>query len=150
WNRGWTPAKFDQMDVFLQRGGGMLVFHSSTISDKAPEELARRIGLAAQPVTVKYLHAPMELKFVAPANHPITAGVTELRLLDEPYWSMIGETSRSTVLATTEQEGRSWPMIWTFEKGKGRVFGSIPGHYTWTLEDPLFQLITLRALAWAA
>ena len=41
-------------------------------------------------------------------------------------------------------------MMWTFQNGKGRVFASILGHYTWTLEDPLFRVIALRGLAWAA
>ena len=40
--------------------------------------------------------------------------------------------------------------MWTFQKGKGRVFASILGHYTWTLDDPLFRLLVLRGIAWAA
>ena len=36
------------------------------------------------------------------------------------------------------------------EAGKGRVFVSIPGHYTWTFDDPLFRLLILRGLAWTA
>jgi type 1 glutamine amidotransferase len=41
-------------------------------------------------------------------------------------------------------------MMWSFENGRGRVFASIPGHYTWTQDDPLFRLIVFRALAWVA
>lgn len=41
-------------------------------------------------------------------------------------------------------------MIWTRQAGKGRVFASIPGHYTWTLNDPVFRTILLRGIAWAA
>ena len=126
----------------------MLIFHSATISDKAPEELARRIGLAAQPERVKYLHAPITLNFVERAGHPITAGFKKLYLLDEPYWPMIGNTNDVQVLATAEQEGKEWPMIWTLERGPGRVFVSIPGHYTWTHDDPMFRILTARALAW--
>jgi type 1 glutamine amidotransferase len=40
--------------------------------------------------------------------------------------------------------------MWTFQKGKGRVFASILGHYTWTLDDSLFRLLVLRGIAWAA
>ena len=40
-------------------------------------------------------------------------------------------------------------MMWTFQAGKGRVFASIPSHYTWTLDDPLFRLLLLRGIAWA-
>jgi type 1 glutamine amidotransferase len=41
-------------------------------------------------------------------------------------------------------------MIWTLRKGRGRVFASIPGHYTWTFDDPLFRLLALRGIGWAA
>jgi type 1 glutamine amidotransferase len=30
------------------------------------------------------------------------------------------------------------------------VFVSIPGHYTWTFDDPLFRLLLLRGMAWSA
>jgi type 1 glutamine amidotransferase len=30
------------------------------------------------------------------------------------------------------------------------VFGSIPGHYNWTFDDPLYRVIVLRGIAWAS
>ena len=63
---------------------------------------------------------------------------------------MIGDTNKVEVLATAEEEGNQWPMLWTFQKGQGRVFGSILGHYSWTYDDPLFRILVLRGLAWAA
>ena len=33
---------------------------------------------------------------------------------------------------------------------KGRVFVSIPGHYSWSFDDPLFRLLLLRGVCWAA
>jgi hypothetical protein len=30
------------------------------------------------------------------------------------------------------------------------VFVSIPGHYTWSFDDPLFRVLLLRGMAWAA
>ena len=85
---------------------------------------------------------------------------------------MIGDVSRVNVLATIEEEGKSWPMIWTFrpsasgttvyssEKATltvwgdvhvpGRVFGCILGHYSWTFDDPIFRIVFLRGLAWTA
>jgi type 1 glutamine amidotransferase len=40
--------------------------------------------------------------------------------------------------------------LWARQTGKGRVFVSIPGHYTWTFDDPLFRLLLLRGIAWTA
>ena len=42
------------------------------------------------------------------------------------------------------------PLFWTLEPSKGRVFVSIPGHFAWTFDDPLFRLLLLRGIAWAA
>ena len=30
------------------------------------------------------------------------------------------------------------------------MFVSIPGHYAWTFDDPLFRLLLLRGIAWVA
>jgi putative heme-binding domain-containing protein len=151
WNHDWNAEQLQQIDEFLGRGGGLVLFHSATIADQEPEQLAQRIGLAAQPQRTKYLHCPFDLDFVAPTNHPITRGLPlKIHLVDEPYWPLIGDTNKVQVLATTEQEGKAWPMLWTFEKNGGRVFASIAGHYTWTLDDPLFRLLALRGMAWAA
>jgi putative heme-binding domain-containing protein len=151
WNHDWNTGRYQQLDRFLGRGGGVVLFHSATIADKEPEQLAERMGLASQPQRTKYLHTPLDLKIVAPPDHPLAVGLPrQIHFLDEPYWPMIGDATRIEVLATTNVEGEDRPMMWTFQKGPGRVFGSILGHYTWTHDDPLFRLMSLRGLAWAA
>jgi putative heme-binding domain-containing protein len=150
WNHNWSAERLRQLDDYQARGGGLVIFHSATIADKEPETLAERIGLASQSGPTKYLHSPFVLNFVAPASHPITRGFKQLNLLDEPYWPMIGDTNRIEILATAEMEGEPRPLLWTFQKGKGRVFASIPGHYSWTFDDPLFRVLALRGVAWAA
>ena len=30
------------------------------------------------------------------------------------------------------------------------MFVCIPGHFTWTFDDPLFRVLLLRGMAWAA
>jgi putative heme-binding domain-containing protein len=150
WNHDWNAERYQQLDDYQARGGGIAIFHSATIADTEPEKLAERIGLASQSGRTKYLHTPIALNFVALIHHDITRGFKQLNLLDEPYWPMIGDTNRIEVLATTDMDGEARPMIWTFQKGKGRVFASIMGHYTWTFDDPLFGILALRGLAWAA
>ncbi|HEV8544062.1 MAG TPA: ThuA domain-containing protein [Verrucomicrobiae bacterium] len=146
WNHDWSTGRLHQLDAFLERGGGLVVLHSGTIADKEPERLAERIGLAAQPVTSQYRHMPLTLNF---AKTPITLGLEKINLLDEPYWPLIGDTNRVQILATAEVDAAPRPLIWTYQQGKGRVFASIPSHYTWTWEDPLFRTVLLRGLAWA-
>ena len=151
WNHDWNPDRFRQLDDYLERGGGVLLFHSATIADKDPEQWAERIGLASQPQRTRYLHTPLDLLIVAAADHPLTVGLPRrIHFIDEPYWPMIGDPGRIEVLAAVNIEGRDEPMIWTLQKGKGRIFASILGHYTWTHEDPFFRVMALRGLAWAA
>ena len=73
-----------------------------------------------------------------------------LKLVDESYWKMAGSLPPDRVLATSKEDGKPQPQLWTMERGKGRVFVSIPGHYNWTFDDPLFRIILLRGIAWTA
>lgn len=175
WNHDWNEERYKQLDSFLAKGRGVVVLHSASVADQEPEKLAQRIGLAFQPGRSKYRHGPLELKFrsqesggrsqeseargqkaegrngqIAGSILRFTAGLTSFPFLDESYWPMIGDVNRVHVLATTEEEGKSWPMLWTFQPGKGRVFGCILGHYSWTFDDPICRLLIARGLAWTA
>lgn len=150
WNHDWSAGCFRDLDAFLARGGGVVAIHSALIADSNPEKLAERWGLAAQPVRTKYRHGPLELVFEMREANDITAGFIETPMVDETYWPMFGDASHIHVLATTVEEGQSRPMIWTYQRGNGRVFASIPGHYTQTLDDPWFRILLFRGIAWAA
>jgi len=150
WNHNWSAARYHQLDQYQQRGGGVVVLHAATIADKEPEQLALRIGLAAQPGPTKYLHTPLRLNFAKNSKDPILAGFADLDLLDEPYWPMFGDVGKINVLGSAEVDGQARPLIWTCQRAQGRVFASILGHYTWTLEDPVFRILLLRGISWAA
>jgi putative heme-binding domain-containing protein len=150
WNHDWSAERLAQVDAFLARGGGLVLIHAAVIADKDPETLAQRIGLSAQPGRTGYRHTPFELRLLD-RDHPITRGMPErLDLLDEPYWPLIGRPDDVHVLASAQVDGELRPLIWTREQGKGRIFASVLGHYTWTLNDPLFRIVLLRGIAWAA
>jgi type 1 glutamine amidotransferase len=151
WNHDWSPNRYAQLDKFQGRGGGVVALHSATIADREPEALAERLGLSAQPVRSKYRHTPINLQITTGTDHPIMRGFgKQVQFLDETYWPLIGDPSKVDVLATAEEEGQQHPMIWTYRRGKGRVFASILGHYAWTYEDPLFRVMLLRGIGWAS
>ena len=146
WNHDWSKERLLELTRYQARGGGLVLIHSAVIADQEPEMLAGIIGLAAQPGKTGYRHTPFELQFLP---HDLTRGFpTSLPFLDEPYWPMIGEPKSVQILATCEMEGQARPMVWTFEKGTARTFASIPGHYRWTLDDPYWRLLIVRAIAW--
>ena len=109
--------------------------------------LAERIGLASNATRLKYRHGPLELTF---ASHPITRGFDRARFVDESYWNMVGDPATISVLGSAREEGAARPLLWTCEKGAGRVFVNILGHYTWTFDDPLYRILLLRGMAWAS
>src|SRR5262249_39506963 len=68
----------------------------------------------------------------------------------ESYWMLTGDLPADRVLATQVEDKEPRPLFWTTEPSKGRVFVSIPGHYSWTFDDPLYRVLLLRGIAWAA
>lgn len=150
WNHDWSKDRYEELDHYMARGGGVVVIHAATIADKEPDLLAQRIGLAFKFGPAKYRHGPVTLD-IAASDSPITSGLKKLGLVDETYWGVTGEQSRIGLLATATEEGESRPILWTFEpESGGRVFASVIGHYSWTFDDPLFRAILLRGIAWSA
>jgi type 1 glutamine amidotransferase len=111
--------------------------------------LADRIGLAWQGGKSAFRHGPLEVDFTR-TKHPIARGFEKLQLVDESYWNLVGNPASVDVLGTGIEDGQPRPLFWAREAAKGRVFVSIPGHYTWTFDDPLFRVLILRGIAWTA
>jgi type 1 glutamine amidotransferase len=148
-NPAWTPEKAKELDAFQARGGGMVYLHFAVNGQRAPEQLAERIGLAWRDGS-KFRHGPVDLRFTRDARHPIVRNFTAVKFEDEAYWNLLGDLSKIQVLATSDEEGEARPLLWAYEHNQGRVFGSILGHYSWTFDDPLFRTLVLRGIAWTA
>jgi putative heme-binding domain-containing protein len=148
-NPAWDDAKAIELDSYLARGGGVVLIHYAVDGHQAAGALAGRIGLAWQGGKSAFRHGVLDLNFER-ANHPIARGLGKLRLVDESYWNLVGDPASIEVIATGVEDGVARPLLWTRQAGKGRVFVSIPGHFTWTFDDPLFRLILLRGIAWTA
>jgi putative heme-binding domain-containing protein len=147
-NPGWSKDKAAELDAFLDRGGGLVYIHFAIDGHQAPAELAHRIGLAWRAGS-KFRHGNLNLAF-ADKEHPITRGFEKLALIDESYWNLLGSRGRIRQLAGAPEEGAEQPLLWVREQAKGRVFVSVPGHYAWTFDDPLFRVLLLRGIAWSA
>ena len=97
--------------------------------------------------------------------HPAFAGLPKsIRLNDESYWNLLkrddvkvigavcpaGEDdSEASFADVLKREGARGDAFWTYTSGKGRVFGTTTGHYTYTYYDPHYRLLLMRGLAWA-
>jgi type 1 glutamine amidotransferase len=150
-NPAWNADRAKELDAYLARGGGAVFLHMAVHGHDHPQQLADQIGLAWGP-SAKFRHGAVELTF-RDRNHPITRGYGEkLSFVDETYWSLMPSADAKAfhLLADAPEEQEPRPLLWTYAHGKGRVFGCILGHYTWTFDDPLFRLLVLRGISWSA
>ncbi len=151
-NPGWSDARAKELDAFLARGGGAVYFHWAVEARENAADFAKRIGLASNAKTTKFRHGPVDVLF---AEHPLargftTASFTKENFVDETYWDFVGNPADVSLLVSSVEEGVPRPQMWTREIGKGRVFVSVPGHYNWTFDDPVFRLLAFRGLCWSA
>jgi putative heme-binding domain-containing protein len=146
-NPGWSAQRATELDGFLNRGGGLVYLHYAVDGHDNYKELAQRIGLAWRGGACKFRHGPVDLVL---QPHDITRGLEKVSFIDETYWQLIGDKANYQLLGSGMEDNAPQPQVWVREQGKGRVFVSILGHYTWTFDDPLFRLLILRGLAWTA
>jgi putative heme-binding domain-containing protein len=158
----WKPQRARDLDAFLARGGGATFIHWAVDGGADPEGFAQRIGFSWKGGQSKFRHGDLDLVFpgampatsaagfLAPSSspHPVIRNFGQLHLHDESYWDLTGDPQAVSVLATGIEDGKPQPLMWTKEAGRGRVFVSIPGHFSWTFDDPLFRVLLLRGMAW--
>ncbi len=145
----WNDARAKKLDAYLARGGGAVYIHWAVNGDDRAAEFSNRIGLASKGGSIGYRHGPLTLE-MHNTDHPILRNIDQLKLYDESYWKLTGDVKNVTLLGTSTEEGAATPQVWAYEKGPGRVFVSIPGHYSWTFDDPIFRVLLLRGILWTA
>jgi hypothetical protein len=145
----WDDDRAAAIDPFLARGGGCAYIHWALDGQGGQEEFAKRIGLSGLGGAIKFRHGALDMDFAPGKDHPIARNFDRVKLVDESYWALVGDPGQIDLIATQEEEGRPQPQFWTVERGRGRVFVSIPGHYMWSFDDPAFRILLLRGIAWA-
>jgi len=153
----WNDRRIDQMKAYLARGNGLVLIHAAAWTLPRPSvEVKAVTGVGGFQY---YRHGLVRLRIDAD-DHPICRGLPRLiEFHDEAYWPPTPgpNVPAFMVLASSPErmkpdEGvmQPQPMFWTYQQGLGRVFGSVPGHYTWVFDDPYLRLLLLRGIAWAA
>jgi hypothetical protein len=146
----WTAERGKAVDAYLARGGGLVYVHWGVYGGADAPGFAQRIGLAWGTRESKYRHGWLDLGFTGGKGHPIARNFARVKLHDESYWNLVGDTKKINLLASGVEDGKEQPLFWTLEPSRGRVFVSIPGHFAWTFDDPLFRVLLLRGIAWTA
>ncbi len=161
-----TNQQLEHFKGFVNGGGSVVSIHESCIIRPLAraEKLAKCIGCSwkgnRDSHWGKFSHDhPLFLK----TDHPAFKGLPELvRLNDESYWSLLKREEVEvigTIAPAKDNAGASFEDVlgssdarseafWTYSSGKGRVFGTTTGHYTYTYFDPIYRLLLLRGIAW--
>lgn len=92
------------------------------------------------------------VQFAEP-NHPILKGAAadwktppdELYVI-EKLWP----NAKALATSVSEQDGKTYPVIWINQYGKARVFGTTFGHSDDTWRDPNYLNYVARGTLWAA
>lgn len=160
-----TPEQFAMYQAFVDRGGSVVSIHESCIMrplEKA-EKLADCIGCSWKGnKESKWSKFDHQHSLFLDTTHPAFEGLPKtVKLNDESYWNLlardeirvIGAIAPATesaffkdVLAGEDVRSQAF---WTYTSGKGRVFGTTTGHYTYTFYDPMYRLLLMRGVAWA-
>lgn len=148
----WNAERAAAIDAHLAKGGGLVLIHWAIEGGNGAAAFADRIGIAADQTRTKFRHGPLEIDWGLGSDNPIARNFSKLSLNDESYWDLMGDPSTVNVLAAggPEDGDAKPPLFWTVERKQGRVFVSIPGHYSSTFDDPLYRTILLRGVAWAS
>ena len=166
----WGKPQYNLIDAFQARGGGLIFIHESLIQRPGGEELAKRVGLAwgtrdSASGRSRWGAMPTPVDVTTKGRrHPILEGFgAKIDIVDEFYWNLTGDQSKIDVLVTSpagpgggstgppkaeKLDSNKWPVFWTMEKGKGKVFVSNPGHNYFLFNDPYYRIILFRAMAW--
>ena len=147
------------LQAFLERGGGLVVLHHTICSRQQSPAFERIIGgkFLSKPETRDGRVLPQSVPTagvtfrvtVADPKHPITRGVSDFEILDEPYSSMIVDP-KDRVLLTTDEPKSTKQIAWTRREGKGRVAFIQLGHDNKAYANPNYRKLVEQALEWAA
>ncbi len=140
-----TTAEFRRSaDHYVRNGGALLALHAAPICFDDWSGWGDIVGAAWNWERSSHPPlGPMEVRIVS--DHPITAGVEDFTLTDEPYrhMDMAGDVEP---LAVSASEGEDHPMLWTRSIDEGAVVTSTLGHGPESFGHPAHQRILRQAI----
>lgn len=178
----WPRRVEAALEAYVAKGGGLYVFHSANNAFPAWKEYNRMIGLGWRDADFGWAitlddqgvetrvpagegektgHGKREDVLVTRVGeHPIHAGLPRKWIAAdiEVYRYARGPAENLTVLsfASDQKTGLNFPLEWTVEYGKGRVYTSTLGHVWKDQDDPEgmrcagHQTLIPRVVQWLA
>jgi len=152
WEQPTPPAKArDNLREFVHGGKGLFVVHFGCGAFRDWPEFLNLAGRIWDPK--KRAHDPYGSFRVniTDVEHPITQGMKSFETDDELYTCLAGDRPVDMLAtARSKVDGEIYPMAFSFNYGKGRVFHSALGHDVKAIINPPVAELFRRGCAWAA
>ena len=145
------PEGWKNLERFVRAGGGLVLVHFACGAFQEWPDFVKLAGRVWNPKLRG--HDPrgkFRVQITAP-EHPITRGLKAFETTDEMYTCLDGKTPVE-VLATavSKVDGKTYPMAFVLDCGKGRVFHSPLGHDVAAFQAPAVGELFRRGCAWTA
>jgi len=153
--REWTAEMKAAFMAWVKRGGGFFVLHAGGSMFYDWDAFQSLTGGSWEKGTF-HPHRQAFTVNIADKAHPVTRGLADFEIFDEPWQKVANRNPARRVLATAtigtanKGSGEPEPFVWTTEMGQGRCFNLVPGHDVRALEAPGCAALILRGSAWAA
>jgi len=146
-----TDRAKENLLAFVRGGKGLVSFHFSVRAfEEWPEyrNLIGRVWIADH--SGHGPRGPFRSKTVD-RDHFITQGTGDFDADDELYAKLVGDRPIHVLVeAYSDWSGRTEPLAWTLDYGKGRVFNIVFGHDARACRNPDFARLLVRGTQWAA
>lgn len=144
-------AARDNLKKTIESGKGLVLVHFACGAWQDWPEFRQLAGRVWDPKLRGHdPHGKFRVEIAMP-EHPIVKGMEPFEIVDELYTCLTGDRPID-VLATAKSkvDGKVYPMAFSFEFGKGRVFHCVLGHDAQALSTPAAGELFRRGTAWAA
>lgn len=129
---------------FIASGKGYVGIHSAADSFRECPEYRAMVG----GYFVTHPHYREYQVSIVDSEHPITKDITEFTVVDEQY--ILDFDSRVNILCSALWKGKTKPVVWTKDWGKGRIFYLALGHDKKACQQEIFCLLLVPGAMWAA
>lgn len=141
---------------FVRKGGGLVLVHFAcgAFHEYHDEylEMTGRVWFGEKSPPGSRQHDPRgPFRVNIETKHPLAAGVSDFDTDDELYTCLEGDAPVDLLAsAVSGVDGKTYPLAFTHEFGKGRVFVCTLGHDVRALKPPAVGELYRRGVAWAA
>ncbi|MFB6134427.1 MAG: ThuA domain-containing protein [Halanaeroarchaeum sp.] len=156
-----TDDQQESLLGFVRNGGGYVGVHCATdLTSVAPEDPEDVIEHVEDPIPElrdllggHFVTHPEQQEFaveIVDRDHPITEGVVDFTVFDEPYQVEVDDDVRVLARMDRDDEMDGMPVAWVKPYGEGRVFYLSLGHTDEALEDSTVGKLLSRGARWTA